>query len=114
MNEFQQVVETESSHLQTLWKEWHNVKMGLVCVAIEVLGPEGVGFSLGQDDQGIPSRTDTAVDAHQRDQANRAAVREKAGRLKQAIYMTAGKSMDDLYEQEKVRQRHESSICLYG
>ena len=102
MRDFEQVVSTEAAHLETLWKEWHAASLDLACLAVEVLGPDGVKLAFNTDNQNTATHVTAAIDAHRARLATRAAVNERAAELESSIRRTAEETISNLNQQEKV------------
>jgi hypothetical protein len=113
MRDFEQVVSTEAAHLETLWKEWHATSLELACLAVEVLGPDGVKLAFNTDDQNTAALVTVAIDAHRARMATRAAVDERAAELEISIRRTAEKTISNLNQQEKVGELSSLDL-LYG
>jgi hypothetical protein len=104
MREFETLVATEATHLEALWKEWHATNLELVCLAIEVLGPDGVELAFNQDDKRTAAQINAAVDASRGDEARHNAFKEQAADMEHLVSMNAQETVNSLIEQEKVRQ----------
>jgi hypothetical protein len=110
MREFEQVVSTEAAHLETLWKGWHATSLELACLAVEVLGPDGVALASNPDNQSTAAHV-TAANANSARMATRAAFNERAAELESSVRRTAEETISNLNEQEKVGQLVASLGC---
>lgn len=102
MRDFESILATEAAHLEGLWKEWHATNRELVCLAIEVLGPNGVKLALDQRDGETAALMDAAVDANKGNEARRRALHEQAMELERSIRGTTQEAIRNFKEQEKV------------
>lgn len=103
MRDFEQVVSEEAARIETLWKEWHVTNLQLACLAVEVLGPDGVELAFNQENKSLAAQMTAAVDANRRHEARRADYKEQAAELESSIRLTARETISNLHEQEKVR-----------
>jgi hypothetical protein len=104
MQDFENIVTVKAARLETLWKEWHATNMELVCLAIEVLGQDGVELALGQDkSSSIMAQVDAATSVNRSQEDRRGDYKEQADELGRRIHTTAKETIDNLNEQEKVR-----------
>lgn len=103
MRDFEKVVAAETSHLERLWEEWHATNLELVCLAIEVLGKDGVELALNENDKITAAQMDAAAEKNKEHEARRADVEREAAGMKSFIHATAEETIKALVEQEKVR-----------
>jgi hypothetical protein len=102
MKDFGTIVATEAAHLKNLWKDWHTTNLELVKLAIEVLGRDAAELALCREDNDLAAQMNAAVDASRRHDARRTALKEQVADLERTIRMTAGETINNLDEQEKV------------
>ena len=111
MRDFEKTVAVEAAHLEKLWKEWQETQLELVCLAIEVLGKDGVGFLFDKDDRALAARVHAAVQSSREHDASHADIKEKAAHLDRSIRKAADETINDLNEQEKVRSFHKGTVA---
>ena len=63
MKEFEHIVRDEKIAIKALWREWEEVQIETVCLALEVLGPSGVALE-GQAAVIAPQRVAAAVQCY--------------------------------------------------
>jgi hypothetical protein len=115
MRDFQQVFSTEAAHLETLWKKWHATSLELACLAVEVLGPDGVKLAFNTENQDTAAHVSAAINAHRAGMATCATVNERAAELESLIRRTAEEAISNLDQQEKVGHiSYLDSAVTYG
>jgi hypothetical protein len=102
MKDFETIVATEAAHLENLWKDWHATNLELVKLAIEVLGRDAAELALSREDNDLAAQMNAAAVASRRHEARRTALKEQAADLERTIRTTAGETINNLDEQEKV------------
>lgn len=103
MRDFEKIVAVEADHLDQLWREWQKTQLELVCLAIAVLGLEGVELSFDQDDECLRASVQVAVDSCREHEAACADVKKRVGHVEKSIRTIADNAISHLNEQEKVR-----------
>jgi hypothetical protein len=110
MRDFETIVSIEAAHLGELWKEWQETQLELVCLAIEVLGPEGVELLFNQDDNRLAAKVRMAFESSKEHESTWADVKDKASHIERSVRTIADETTNNLNEQEKVRRFRERSM----
>lgn len=103
MRDFEKVAAAEISHLERLWEEWQATNLELVCLAIEVLGKDGVELTLNDNDKTTAAQKDAAAEKNSGHEARRTDIKGEAAEMVRSVQMTAEETIKTLIEQEKVR-----------
>lgn len=103
MRDFEILVAEKAAHLESLWKAWHATHLELVCLAIEVLGLDGVELAFDHDNKTIAAKINAVVDANKEHEARRTLFKEEATKLERSIRTVAQETVNNLSDQEKVR-----------
>ncbi len=103
MRDFEKTVAAEAARIDMLWKEWHAANLELVCLAIEVFGPDGVSLAYEQSDGTTAAQVNAAIDANRGYEARRTDFNDRAAGLETSLRTTAEEAINNLNEQEKVR-----------
>lgn len=102
MRAFEKMFAEKAAHLETLWKEWHATNLELVCLAVEVLGPNGVQLNLSQEEDSDAAKILAALEASSEHECRRANMNEKGADLENSVSALARETVNNLNEQEKV------------
>lgn len=112
MHTFQQIVEEEEKALETLWREWKEIQIELVCLAFEVLGPDEVVIEEEQPSVIMPEKVNAAIHCYAQHQDILEGRLNKLVAIQTAVKKVTSRTLRTLKDQQEVRSAVPLTISL--
>ena len=105
IQDFRQIVEEEGAVIESLWRQWEEIQIETVCLAIEVLGSNEV--ILKEEDRSAiaPEKIDGAIQCHTQHQNALRNTLDKITAMEGSAKNVASRTMKTLRAQQKVKSR---------
>ena len=105
MQDFRQIVEEEGAIIESLWRQWEDIQIETVCLAIEVLGSNDV--ILKEEDRSAiaPEKIDGAIQCYTQHQDALRNALDKITAMEGSVKNVASQTIKTLRAQQKVKSR---------
>jgi hypothetical protein len=105
MQVFQQIVEEEEKGFASLWQEWVEIQTRLICLAIEILGPDEVVIEEEEMSVIAPEKVDGAIQCHAKHQEVLKGTLDKMEAIQSSVKKVTSRTLKTLKDQQEVRSR---------
>ena len=103
MKEFQHVMEKEEAIIEALWREWEEIQIEMVCLALEVLGPEDVTLEEEKASAITPQKVAGAVHCYLQHQDAFNETLDKTAAIQNSVKKVTSRTLKTLRDQQEVR-----------
>jgi hypothetical protein len=102
MQDFRQIVEEEEAAIESLWRQWEEIQIETVCLAIEVLGSNEVSLKAEDRSAIAPEKIDGAVQCYTQHQAALQNTLDKMAVMEGEVKNVTSQTIKTLRAQQKV------------
>ncbi len=100
--EFMETAEEEERILDGLWRQWVETQLEMICLAMEVLGPDEIAIDDGKMAANLQEKLESAFQIHTQHKNAYSESLERLAAIKESAKKTSARTLKTLKEQQKV------------
>ena len=101
MLEFMHVVEEEEKMLDKLWRQWTGIQLEMICLAMEVLGPDQIVLEEKHMSANVQEKVNAASQIHGQHKQALEETLDKTAAIEESSKKTTARTLKTLKDQQK-------------